>query len=99
MKKKDYKITIHSEKAAKTFYQLRQKHRHNKAVKELIKMVPKSQLPDILIKGKMINLPKGFQLPCWIEIQAEDLKKIRKDKKFLIYRNAQNVPIEQQNNS
>ncbi|MFW6275135.1 MAG: hypothetical protein ACOC2M_00715 [bacterium] len=94
MKKKDYELKIHNAKARDTFYKLRRKYRHNKAVKKLIRMIPKSQLPDIIIKNQMIFLPKGAQEPIWIEIKADDLRKIRKDKRFMVYRNVENVPRE-----
>lgn len=99
LKKRDYKILLHHPKAKTCYWELLQKYSRNKAIRKLIKMVRKRDLPEVVnLSAEWIKIPAAEPWP-WIEINPYDLIKIRKDVRFIKIKHLCNVPDEVIKNS
>lgn len=93
-KKRDYKILLHHPRAKQRYWEFLQKYSRNKAIKKLIKMIRRKDLPEVVnLSATWVKIPAERPWP-WIEINPYDLIKIRKDVRFIKIKHPLNVPDE-----
>ena len=91
-RKREYRIIIHSPKGKKRYWQFLQKYSRNKAIKKLLMIIDKQDLPTVLnMQANLVNIPPWPRRP-WIQMPPNDLAEVRKDVKFIKVYDPGNVP-------